>query len=247
MLKPIKKPYSDLIQKNLAGEYNFDLKVILAKGFENTTSSIWIFFQMIFVVFGISLVIATIYIKFQGIQTMEQFTQSHLMTLDLVIQLVIAPFTAAMMLQGANSHIKRLANVRFLFSTLPQALPICVVTGFILLLTKIGMTLFILPGLYLMIATSFAVLLVADKRLTPIDAIILSVKMVNRYLFPFTILYFLFLILLILSIVSFGIGLLLLIPFYYNVNGMLYSELFGYGSADETLQPDSAGDSTFDA
>ncbi|GAB2682162.1 hypothetical protein [Aliiglaciecola aliphaticivorans] len=252
MFKRTDKSHSDLIQQNLNGEYNFNLKDILAKGFDNTMSSILVFLQMLLVVFGLSMVIALFYIKFNGIQTMEQFSQGHLMTLDLIIQLVLAPVTAALMLQGARSHLKKLASIKFLFSKLPQALPICLVTAFILVITKAGMTLFILPGLYLMIATSFAVLLVADKRMTPIAALILSIKMVNRYLFPFTILYGVFLILLVLSILSFGIGLLLFLPFYYNINGLLYCELFGYGSSsnnfsDEAQQKGADGDCTFDA
>lgn len=254
MFKLIQKNYSELIKQNLNGEYNFNLKNILAKGLENTTGSILIFLQMLLVVFGLSLIIATAFFKFNDIQTMEQVTQGHLMTLDLIIQLVLAPVTAALMLQGARSHLKRVGSVKFLFSTIPQAIPICLVTAFIIIITKAGMTLFILPGLYLMIATSFAVLLVADKKFTPIDALLLSIRMVNRYLFPFTILYVVFLLLLLLSIVSFGIGLLLFLPFYYNINGLLYCELFGYGNStdknnlnDETQQHGSDGDTTFDA
>ncbi|MEP4889775.1 MAG: hypothetical protein ABJV04_07105 [Aliiglaciecola sp.] len=252
MSKPNEKSHSELIKQNLNGGYNFDLKSILAKGFENTMSSILVFLQMLLVVFVLSMVVALIYIKYNGIQTMEQFTQGHLMTLDLIIQLLLAPMTAALMLQGARSHLKELASVRFLFSKLGQALPICLVTAFILIVTKAGMALFILPGLYLMIATSFAVLLVADKNFTPIAALILSIKMVNRYLFPFTILYAVFLVLLVLSILSFGIGLILFLPFYYNINGLLYCELFGYGSSSnnfnyQSQQNGSDGDTTFDA
>ena len=100
-----------------------------------------------------------------------------------------------------------------------------------------------MPGIYLLVALSLSIPLVVEKQISPLKAIILSIKALRFQWFNiFAIYFFLSMILVValvpvismmsssLFIVAFVIFLFLLsylAPCYYNVKGILYREIFG--------------------
>ncbi|WJG07595.1 hypothetical protein [Aliiglaciecola sp. LCG003] len=239
--------YSNRIEDNLNGSYNFDVKYVLLQGWKNTLASFGLFFQMMLLIFLIGSLIAAIYLKVEGIEQVEQITLDLITAFDLIIRILLAPLVASLMMQGAKAHVKQSGKVLDVFSFMSQTLPICVVTIFTLVLTMVGINLLILPGIYIMIATGFAVMLVADKNLTPFASIWLSIRMVNKYFVGFLLVNLVFFGLLLLTAFTYGLGLVLLVPFYFNVKGVLYCELFGYQSTLEDTQPVASNESKFDA
>ena len=104
----------------------------------------------------------------------------------------------------------------------------------------------ILPGLYLFVATTFTLPLIADKKLGVLQAIITSCKAVNQFILSFIVLFVIFLVLFLLSIFTFGLAFLVIMPLYFVVTGMLYTTLFD--TTENHQVNESAGqESTFDA
>ncbi|MEC6814389.1 hypothetical protein [Photobacterium toruni] len=91
----------------------------------------------------------------------------------------------------------------------------------------IGSSIFPLVGLFLTMALSLAILLVCEKRVTPIKAIQYSFMATIRKVMPMTAIYLVIMIFFFISIVTAGIGLLWTLPFFFNVKAIIYRNMFG--------------------
>jgi hypothetical protein len=110
-------------------------------------------------------------------------------------------------------------------------------------LISIGLQLFVIPGVLLAALLSLTILLVVEKKFTPMQAIILSIKALRFKILHLLLIYFILLMALIslllpvslllssslapIAIMVFLYGLSYVAPWYYNVKGILYREIFG--------------------
>lgn len=81
--------------------------------------------------------------------------------------------------------------------------------------------------IYLSLALSLAVPLVIKDNLAPIKAMHVSFLVVFRNFFTFFRLYCVVFALFLISVFTFFIGFIWTIPFFYNLKGILYREIFG--------------------
>ncbi|WP_373073242.1 hypothetical protein [Sulfurimonas sp.] len=144
--------------------------------------------------------------------------------------LISAPITVPIMVGvtflGIN-HARGLdINIPSIFDYFGMMVPI--ITTFILMYICliIGFTLLILPGIYLAVSYTFAYQLVADKGLGAWEAMELSRKTVTKQWFKFFGLGLLSALIIILSIIPLGIGLIWSIPTVYIAYGLLYHHIF---------------------
>jgi uncharacterized membrane protein len=113
------------------------------------------------------------------------------------------------------------------FSCLDRVLTVFLASLLTTLLTYIGLFLIIIPGIYLAIAYCMTMPLIADRRLGPWQAIETSRKAVTKRWFQY------FLLLLVVGLVVFvsalplGIGLVWTAPWAINVIGVVYRRTFG--------------------
>lgn len=91
----------------------------------------------------------------------------------------------------------------------------------------IGSSIFPLIGLFLTMALSMSILLVCEKRITPLKAIQYSFMATIRKLMPMIAIYLVIMILLFVSLATAGIGLLWTLPFFFNVKAIIYRNMFG--------------------
>ncbi|WP_051275287.1 hypothetical protein [Aestuariibacter salexigens] len=169
------------------------------------------------------------------------------MIADILVTIVLAPLAAGMAMMGVKAARQQACSVRSLFDYLPRAAWLALTSLFISVIVQVGLLLFILPGIYLMIACSFALMLVADRRMSPVAAVVLSIKTVNKQWSAFVLLYLVFGAAFIASALTFGIGFIWSIPFYYNALGVLYHQLFDTSVAQQTGDEPSHQDTVFDA
>ena len=73
-----------------------------------------------------------------------------------------------------------------------------------------------------------------------------SCRAVNQYLLSFIVLFVIFLVLFLLSIFTFGLGFLVIMPLYFVVTGLLYTTIFDTAEDQQALTGDRQ-ESTFDA
>ncbi|WP_064604522.1 hypothetical protein [Photobacterium sp. J15] len=116
-------------------------------------------------------------------------------------------------------------------SHLVKGFPFTLVSIITMLLTSsiqgVGNAIFPLIGLFLSMAFSFAIILVCEKRTTPLKAIQYSLIATVKKLMPMTAIYLVVMIMFFFSFATAGIGLIWTIPFFFNVKGIIYRNLFG--------------------
>ncbi|GGD52722.1 hypothetical protein [Lacimicrobium alkaliphilum] len=215
------------MSKALAGDYNFDLQAVLKEAWSITQVTKWSLLQALLMVFSLVLLVVVIsfnLIQSQGMDILDPQVQFYL---ELLITLLTAPLLTGLLMMGINHSVGGVSRPAHLFHFVPRTLILVLATLMTSLLVNLGLMLLVIPGLYLMIACSFTLPLVAEKGLTPWRAIYTSVRAVSHKWPQFVILYLLFAMLFMLVIATLGIALIWVGPLYYNVKGVLYRDIFG--------------------
>ncbi len=91
----------------------------------------------------------------------------------------------------------------------------------------LGFLLLILPGIYLVVAYMLAIPLAAEKNLNSWKALEVSRKAITHKWFKTFGLFLMIWLILIISILPLGIGLIWTVPWAVNAIGILYREIFG--------------------
>lgn len=232
------------MDKTLRGEFDFDIKALFEQGWMLTQTTKGVLFQSLLIIFAVALTLAYGLIAYIGAENIQNNTLQLEPVTQLMMEIVsttlIAPLMAGVVMMGVNHSVGITSKPANLFQHVPQCLPIVLVSLMTGILTQIGLSLLILPGLYLTIAMSFALPLVVEKRMTPLAAIYTSVRTVNKRALKFSLLYLAFSGLLLIGIMTFGVALVWIAPLYYNIKGILYRDMFGVAV---TLTTDLNGES----
>lgn len=142
-------------------------------------------------------------------------------------EVICAPIYAGICLMGMSHAVGIKTKPSQILRGLQFTLPIISMTILSMVIQGItGMVLSLL-SLYVSIVLSQANLLICEKRMSVIQSIIMSFKAINKKLFPVVAIYFFIISLLIASIVFSGIGLILTLPWFFHIKGILYRDMFG--------------------
>ena len=85
-------------------------------------------------------------------------------------------------------------------------------------------------------------MLLVEKKLAPSQSVILSLKVFHKYWMPLSVFYLVNYLCLALGALSLGFAYIWIIPFFINMKGILYRELFGVKvlSAKKQTNPDES-------
>lgn len=156
--------------------------------------------------------------------------------IQLVIMAVMYPFMAGIVMLGVERSVDLPLSYKSVFGYFAYTLPLLGVAVLMSILVTIGFLLLIIPGVYLSLAYMFTVPLVVEKNLGIWDAMETSRKAVTSHWFK---LFFLFLtmsIILIISALPFGIGLIWTYPMMVAMMGVMYRDIFGVEAVEASLQ-----------
>jgi hypothetical protein len=252
------------IEKSLQGQYTIDVSSVLKEAWQLTLRTrIAINLGLLFILIFAVVVSLAISNSMGGIEEVIKNPQSTTL-LNIVVVLIISPFLVGVEMMGIFHAVGIKTNSKLIFSFLKRGSWVAVCALLTSVLVSLGMTLFILPGIYLSVAFSLALPLVVEKNLSPIKAIILSLqvtrfqwfKLFAIYTSLFIALFLSFIPLIILAqtqfsvigVIIFLVALTFLAPLLYNVKGILYREIFGMQlpASDRDSTPNQSND-TFSA
>lgn len=220
-------------QKALNGQYPFDLKQLLQQANNITKRNVWTFVQAGAFVFFIAIAMTLLLINFIGTADVAAWSTNQAMVAHIVGLFVMAPLFTGLFMMGVGAAQNKRVLPLDVFRYVPSVIGLALAQMIISLFVQLGFALLILPGIYMHIVTVFALPLIAEKQMPINQAIVLSIKMVNRYLGQFVMLFFMFVALMFLVFFSFGFALIWVLPFYYCVMGVLYVDLFVNDDKDE--------------
>ncbi len=202
--------------------YDFSITNSIKDGFKHSNG-----IKGLFIASLIIYILITLFIK-----SILEFIFPHTDTLinEFIIKFLIGIFitpihVGIIMLSVSNARGKEI-KVLDMFKYLNTAMPIVITYISLNIFIYFGFLFFILPGIYLSISYIFTYILVVDKGLKTWDAMELSRKTISTHWFKFFSLTMLTSIILLISIIPFGIGLIWSLPTVYTTYSLLYIKLF---------------------
>ncbi len=128
----------------------------------------------------------------------------------------------------AMSHVAGLkTKLRHVGKGLQFTIPVILATLMSLMLQGVVGMIFPLLSLYLSLAFSHSILLICEKRVPPMQALLLSLRAINKKIFVVAGLYLGVMLMFIIAAMFYGIGLIFVLPFFFHLKGILYREMFG--------------------
>ncbi len=218
---------SDHIARSLKGQYQFDLTDLVKRSASICKDQFSVVFSACLMLVAVIASLVFILLNFIGLDAIQNLSPVQQSVLDMVGIFVLSPLIAGLWMICVNCVRHQATQASHIVSYFSMGLALGLAQLMISTFIQIGLALFILPGLYLFIATSFTLPLIADRKLRIAEAIVLSCKMVNKYFMGFLSLFGLFTVLFLISMLTLGIALIFVMPFYYVTLAVLYNDLFG--------------------
>ena len=163
-----------------------------------------------------------------------EFTQLAEVVGSLLNLAIGYPVMAGVMMMGLNRAAGRPVYYQMSLQFFAKALPIFILMAVMTIMVSLGLILLIIPGMYLVIAYMFALLLMLDKNMSPWEALETSRKAVTHHWFKIFGIGFVMGLIMVISILPLGIGLIWTLPMMYIMNGLLYQRIFGVGIDKQT-------------
>ncbi|MDT0594261.1 hypothetical protein [Glaciecola petra] len=218
-------------------DYKFDIKNIFEQGNALTKQNIFLLARALVMIISLGVVVILILFDAYGISDIAKIASGEIVLtiaqqlgIDLSLTVVLAPLWTGISMAAVFSN--RSINIPFssifvFFKLLPL-----VAIAYLLINTsfEIGLRLLVIPGFYIFVATTFTLILIADKGLRPFQAIWWSVKAVNHYIVPMLVIFSCFFLMLILVFFTFGLAYLYVGPLFFNVKAILYEAIFCHES-----------------
>ena len=172
-------------------------------------------------------------------------TQQAIM--ELVLTFLLAPLWTGVSMLAIRYKRGEKPSFTSIFYYYRHIVILALAALFVSMLTTLGISVYVIPGFYLFTATTFTLPLMADKKLNPLEAVLASIKMTNKYLWKMLMVYGIFVGLLLIVLLSFGFAYLWIGPFYFNVKAILYQDLFCEDETKTENQPDDFNNGVFNA
>lgn len=147
--------------------------------------------------------------------------------LQITLTVALYPFMAGVMMIGIRHSVGLPVNWKLAFGYFSFLVPVVVASLLVTVLTFVGFLLLVVPGLYLTFAYMLVIPLVVDKGMGPWQAMEASRQAVHRCWFKVFGLYFVMVLIYLVSMIPLGLGMIWTLPMFVMVNAILYRELFG--------------------
>ncbi len=241
MKEPVNRSFhiGGSIEKALKGEVDLQPVTVLHEAWKITAKNIFSFLPAVICLFlaqvallllGLEVQLGSPSVFFDAFVTGQGFTAEILKAgfmANFWSDVLIAPLYAGVSLMALNHAVglpsKASQIVKGFSFTLVSLITMLLLSS----IQGLGSSLFPLVGLFLTMALSMAILLVCEKRVSPLKAIQYSFMATIRKVLPMTAIYIVIILMFFISIATAGIGLIWTLPFFFNVKGIIYRNMFG--------------------
>lgn len=213
-----------------AADYDFTIGAVLSEAWEKTSGlkgSFWAAAGVfILVIITLSVVVGMGSAFLLDSSDMAAGTVLS-MVLQLVIMAVMYPFAAGVIMLGVERSVDLPISYTSVFSYFSYTLPLLGVAVLSSLFISIGFLLLIIPGVYLSLAYIFAVPLIVNKNMGVWEAMETSRKAVTSHWFKLFFLFLLMAVIVLISALPFGLGLIWTYPMSVAALGIMFRDIFG--------------------
>jgi hypothetical protein len=223
------------LEKSLKGEIHLDLKAIAEEAWNLSKNTKAAVLNGVLLLFFIAIVFAWVLQSWFGISDLSVVPQSMMVSLKVAGIIVTTPIIATMFLLGISHSV----GIKPRFSSILKNVMSSILVILLALLLAamsdvgsfVGSQVSVLLGVamlfYINLATGFSIMLLIEKKLAPSQSVIQSFKVFHKYWLPLSVFYLVYYLCLFLGALSLGFAYIWIIPFFINMKGILYRELFG--------------------
>ncbi|GEA50886.1 hypothetical protein VIN01S_16900 [Vibrio inusitatus NBRC 102082] len=241
MSDPIEKNFNlgGSVEKALAGDFELKPVSVISEAWQLTMRNFLTFspavilliaIQAVIFIFALKLQIgdlSAILVMFQDPESVQPGIFQSIFVANFSYEVVAAPIYAGVALMAMSHAAGLRTETRHITKGLPFMMPVILVTMLNLLSQAIAGALLPFLSLYLSLAFSNAVLLVCEKRLTPIKALWTSLRAVNKRIFSIAVIYLVTMLAFVAGMMMYGLGLVIAVPFFFHAKGIIYRNMFG--------------------
>jgi len=202
--------------------YDFSITGVLKEGFRRSEGVKFIFIGSV-IIYALIAVFVKSLLEFIFPDTESMLSIYASSTIEMLFTL---PILIGIMLLGVKRARDESLEIPSIFSYFGMAIPVILAYVAMTILLSLGFILLIIPGIYLAVSYAFTYTLIVDKGLDIWEAMELSRKTVTKQWFKFFGLSILSGIIIVISAIPLGIGLVWSIPTTYIAYGLLYHRLF---------------------
>jgi hypothetical protein len=217
------------IEQTLAGQAQLDVMGVIKEAWARTYGTKHIVIGGMLLASAAAAMVTLLLLGIFG----EEDTLLSRAVRDMVVMLVVYPLMAGVFMVALRHSVGAPVSFADQFAYYPHMLPIVLVGLLQSFLTQLGFLMLILPGIYLSIALSLALLLKADRDLPIIECLTMSVRLVNRKFVEVALLWLAVIGLVLLGVFSL-IGWIWTIPWSVMIFSIVYRQLVGYRPAGIT-------------
>ncbi len=212
---------SGTIDDALAGRYKFEIGDVMREAWGMTSGMKGAFW-------GGALLL---YLGYMAIAVVGAMLFKSSQVLSMVYNIILGAIAPVLFLGIVSMGLRRAAGMRVSFETafgsFGRAVPAFIAGLLSTLLTYVGIILLIIPGIYLAVGYCMTMPLIVDRNLSPWQALETSRKAVTKRWFQFFGLLLVVGLLVFVSALPLGIGLIWTLPWAINVVGVVYRRVFG--------------------
>ncbi|WP_188009204.1 DUF2189 domain-containing protein [Grimontia hollisae] len=229
------------LENALTGNYTLSVSRVVQEAVKLTQKHFWQFLPATFVLTAAHILIFLLtLIIMQGThnEVIQAFIGQRPMTEELmasgriavfVATVLTAPLYAGASLMGLSHAIGFRTKPKHIIKGFAYAFAVTLAMSFISALQSFSSQLIPLLGVFLGITFSMTILLICEKRLRPVEAMIVSFRAITKKMITLTMVYIVIAALFVFSYATAGLALVWALPFMFNVKGVLYREMFGVG------------------
>ncbi|MDD0841401.1 hypothetical protein [Pseudomonas sp. Gutcm_11s] len=216
----------------LSRGYDFSIGDLISEAWQRVKGTKGIIFGGFLVFYVVMLVATTVIGAIFGVLGLVAETSVTGMIVGQLIVSVLAsaltyPFLAGINMVGIRRAADQPISFNDVFSGLSLFVPLLITALLMSVLVYVGTLLFIIPGIYLGVAYMLAMPLVIERGLSPWQALETSRKAISQHWFKVFGLFLLLGIIMAISMIPLGIGLVWTLPLFIISMGVLYRTIFG--------------------
>ncbi|OEF30173.1 hypothetical protein [Vibrio rumoiensis] len=229
------------IETALSGQYELKASNIIKEAWQLTIKNFLSFSPTIVVLILLQITIFIVALKMQlgdpsaifkifedsADSTQVQSIIESVLIANFSYEVISAPLFAGVCIMAMSHATGFKTQIRHILKGFQFTIPVMLMTLMALMLQGIAGMVLPFLSLYLSMAFSNAVLLICEKRITPMRSLLLSLRAVNKKILPVTAAYALILLMFFVAALFYGIGLIFVLPFYFHIKGIIYRDMFG--------------------
>ncbi|THB75303.1 MAG: hypothetical protein D6B28_00550 [Gammaproteobacteria bacterium] len=220
------------IEDAISGNYQFEIGAVLSEAWEKTSGVKRVFILALILAMVAQIVLM---IVLGGIlQGVLELGIAGVIIQQIVLMLVIMPINMGIFMLGIQRSMNTQPNAMSIFNYFDKTIKLFLTMLLVWILVTIGFILLVLPGIYLTVAYMMAMPLVVEKDMGIWEAMETSRKAITKKWFTFLIFFIVASIIMGISAIPLGIGLIWTFPLFMIGLGIIYRNMFGVNA--ESIQ-----------